>query len=207
MINAVIGDVVSASGDTVVLRTTGGLEFSMVCSAQTVARINALQGEARRGVRMLTILSHHEDLMQLYGFAEEKERTGFLDLVEVNGIGPRQALKILSSITVDNLAKALDEGDEKLLSSVPGIGPKTAKKIILQLRGVLVLEPEQPVAAAGERSPFKDLVDSLVAMGYDRRVVETAMAKVESEHRQELDKLNLADQEQFLFARTLKYLG
>lgn len=209
MINAIIGELVSAKDDTVVLRTSGGVEYSMICSTQTVAKVGSLQGEDRKDVRVLTILSHHEDLMQLYGFADEREREAFKALLGVNGIAARGALKILSGISVDNLASALDGGNVKLLSGVPGVGPKTAQKMILALRGKLVLDEDEEKPDSEKKQSVENLavVDGLVGMGYDRRAALKAVAHVEESEHDKLAKLTMHDQEALVFRLALKYLG
>lgn len=207
MINAVIGDVVSVKEGVVVLRA-GYVEYSMIVSGQTEGHIAALRGEEKRNVRLLTVLSHHEDSMLLYGFSDELEREAFNQLQNVNGIGPRQALKILSGITVDNLARALDEGNVKLLSTVPGVGSKTAQKMILQLRGKLVIDEEEERASRSQKSKrFVAVAESLAAMGYDRRSADEAVSHVENEAKKKLETLTMNEQEQLVFRLALKYLG
>jgi Holliday junction DNA helicase RuvA len=206
MINAVIGDIVSVKDQTVVIRA-GQIEFSLIISGQTEARLCALVGDDRNDVRVLTVLSHHQDSMLLYGFFDEMEREAFNQLQTVGGIGPKQALKILSGITVPNLAAALDAGNLKLLSSIPGIGPKTGQKMILQLRNVLVLDEEKELKESKQNVKFREVVSGLVDMGYDRRVVEEMVSRVENEQKGALEKLSLHDQEQLVFKQALRYLG
>lgn len=207
MINAITGDIVSVNDQEVVIRS-GYVEYSLIVSGQTASRLGSLAGKDRESVRILTVLSHHEDSMLLYGFADQWEREAFNQLQSVGGIGPKQALKILSGITVENLAKALDQSDVKFLSNVPGVGPKTAQKMILQLRNKLVLEEESEHAASQNRTvPFTEVVDGLMDMGYDRRRVEDTVTRIVEENRQALQGLSLADQETFVFQRAIRNLG
>ena len=146
--------------------------------------------------------------MLLYGFFDEREREAFNQLQNVSGIGARQALKILSGITVDNLAKALDEGNVKLLSSVPGVGSKTAQKMILQLRDTLVIDPDEAKTPGLQKSKrFSAVAESLAAMGYERRSADEAVSHVENEMKEKLDGMTMNDQEQLVFRLALKYLG
>ncbi len=141
MINAIIGDVVRVQEGEVILRS-GYVEYTLSVSAQTASKLSNLSLEEKKAVRLLTVLVHREDSMSLFGFSDEAERGAFLQLQTVSGIGSKQALKILSGISVKHLAEALDTGNLKLLSSIPGIGPKTGQKMILALRNVLVFEDE-----------------------------------------------------------------
>src|SRR5574344_288689 len=137
MINAVIGDVVFINGQNLVLRS-GGLEFSLVVTSQTAMKISRLESNERRNLRVLSYLQTRDDGMSLFGFSDEEERQLFLELITVSGIGPKQAMKILSGISVHEFITALDGNDVKSLSRVPGLGVKTAQKIILALRDKLV---------------------------------------------------------------------
>jgi len=206
MINAILGDLVSVKGQVAILRG-GYVEYSLVISGQTESKLASLVGEQKRNVRLLAVLSHHQDSMLLYGFYDELEREAFNQLQSVSGIGPKQALKILSGITVENLAKALDEGNLKLLSSIPGIGAKTGQKMILQLRDVLVLEEQDHKGEEKQNRIYQEVVNGLVEMGYERKSSEDVVAKMESEHKEELDKLSLRDKEEFVFKHALVYLG
>jgi len=207
MINAIIGDIVSVKEQEVVLRA-GYVEYSLIVSGQTAAKMSALQGSQKENVRLLSVLSHHEDSMLLYGFSDEWEREAFNQLQSVSGIGPKQALKILSGITVSNLAEALDKGDVKLLSNVPGVGAKTAQKMILQLRNKLVMDEEADKTTRQRTSvPFKEVVTGLMDMGYDRRQVEEIVGRIADENKEKLEKLSLKDQETFIFQHAVRFLG
>ena len=141
MIHAVIGEIVYVGAQAVVIRTVGGVEFQLVVSSQTASRLSQLQGDARRQVRLLSWLQHKEDSMTLFGFTDEEERLLFAQLIKVNGIGPKQAMKILSAVQVRAFIRALDESDIGYLSKIPGLGQKTSQKLILALRNTIVLEP------------------------------------------------------------------
>jgi holliday junction DNA helicase RuvA len=118
-----------------------------------------------------THLLHREDTMRLYGFADLAERALFLDLQKVDGVGPRGALKILSGIDREKLAAALDSDDVDQLSSLPGIGRKTAQKIILTLKGKLT-----PAEEGAGKSAEDDIAAALVGMGFDRKSAKAAVA-------------------------------
>lgn len=212
MINAVIGDIVYVSAQELVLRC-GCIEYSLIISSQTASRLSQLQGEQRKNLRMLTWLQHREDAMTLFGFSDEQERIVFTQLQTVPGIGPKQAMKILSGVTVTNLIKALDEGDVKSLSRIPGIGSKTGQKLILALRNVLVLddEPAEPGAAPRKKGDvdkrWSELAEALTEMGYDRKKVAETLTKLVEEHSLLLDSMGQHEAEETLFRYAIIALG
>jgi Holliday junction DNA helicase RuvA len=114
--------------------------------------------------------------MKLFGFCNERRRNTFLELIKVEGIGPKGALKIMSGISQDDLERALENGDLARLEAVPGLGKKTAQKMLLSLKGKLVQTKEIDSVS----SPYNELVEALVGMGYDRRQAAQALAKAES---------------------------
>ncbi|HPE93258.1 MAG: Holliday junction branch migration protein RuvA [Sphaerochaeta sp.] len=210
MINAIIGDVVRVQEGEVILRA-GYVEYTLSVSAQTTSKLSNLSLEERKAVRLLTVLVHREDSMSLFGFYDEAEREAFLQLQTVSGIGSKQALKILSGISVKHLAEALDTGNLKLLSSIPGIGPKTGQKMILALRNVLVFEDEGGKTGV-ERTQSKtglwsDIVNALVDMGYDRRRVEEVIDGLSRQEAEAIGSLSHHDAEQLLFRSAVKLLG
>ena len=210
MIHAIIGDIVSITEKVVVLRCNG-LEYSLNVSAQTASRLSQLSGDDRLGLRLLTTLIHREDSMTLFGFFDEAEREAFKQLQTVSGIGSKQALRILSGISVKHLAEALDSGNVKLLATIPGVGPKTGQKMILALRNVLVLEDEKgPTPPSSKRTALRewsDILDALVEMGYDRRKVEDIVEKLVTESSEKLSGLSHHETEEFIFRSAIIALG
>jgi holliday junction DNA helicase RuvA len=214
MIHAVIGEIVYVGAQTTVLRTSAGLEFQLIVSSQTASRLSQLHGDARRQVRLLSWLQHKEDSMTLFGFTDDEERTLFLELIKVNGIGPKQAMKILSAVQVRAFIQALDNSDMQYLSNIPGLGPKTSQKIILALRDTIVLEPPQgsgpsDSTTAGPRidKRYDDLVAALVDMGYDKKQVISRLGKLIEENTLLLKGKNQHEAEEFLFKNTIISLG
>jgi len=214
MIHAVIGEIVYVGAQTAVIRTAGGIEYQLIVSSQTASRLSQPQGEARRQVRLLSWLQHKEDSMTLFGFTDDEERTLFLELIKVNGIGPKQAMKILSAVQVRAFIQALDKNDLQYLSNIPGLGPKTSQKIILALRDTIVLEPPHgPITsdqgANGSRleKRYDDLVAALVDMGYDKRQVISMLGKLIEDNALLLKGKNQHEAEEFLFRNTIISLG
>ncbi|MDP5033941.1 MAG: Holliday junction branch migration protein RuvA, partial [Solirubrobacteraceae bacterium] len=139
MIAFVSGEVVSRRDDYVVIQTSGGVGYHLAVSAETLAQVPAV-GES---VSLHCHLVARDDSMALYGFASEEERNLFLMLLGVQGVGPKVALAVLSGGPPRELASALASGDVARLQAVPGIGKRTAERILVELR-------EKVVGLAGE---------------------------------------------------------
>jgi len=166
MFNSLTGEI-THKGDEKVCLQTGGVEWELTVSRKAVERLPA----AGQVARIYTHLVHREDAMRLYGFADEAERALFLDLQKVEGVGPRGALKMLSGVDREAFAAALDRDDLDALSAVPGVGKKTAQKIILALKGKLT-----PVGQGKGRPVEEDIITALVGMGFDRKTARSAVA-------------------------------
>jgi len=138
--------------------------------------------------------------MKLFGFASVTERSLFLDLLKVSGVGPKLALKALSGMRHQEFAGALEAGDAARLSKVPGVGLKTAQKIILALQGKLILEEGATGASA-----TGELIASLAEMGFDRRQVEKVIKDLENDPG--LVGLDPAERERKLFQLALVRLS
>lgn len=211
MIHAVIGEIIHVGANEAVIRTASGVEYTLVISSQTASKLSQLHGDAKRQVRLLSHLQHREDNMTLFGFTDEEERMLFLELIKVNGIGPRQAMKILSGVQVRAFIKALDANDLQFLATIPGIGPKTSQKIVLALRDTVTLEmPQKGQADQGTGTldrRYGDLVAALADMGYDKRQVVSVLAKLLEEHEAVLAGKTLHESEEFLFRNAIIRLG
>ncbi len=152
--------------------TTGGVEWELEVSANSFRSVATAIGSIRR---FLVHVYVREDVLKLYGFLEKTEREVFRNLLKVNGIGPRQAIRILSGTSVDALVRSLESDDIDALTTIPGLGRKTAQKILLQLKGHLVpdrIDANQRTASPGTQD---DLVEALVQMGFDRAAATTTL--------------------------------
>lgn len=128
-------------------------------------------------VTVYTYLSHSENNMSLYGFYSTCQKEMFLNLIKVDGIGPAAALKILSLNSVELLTQTIESGDAKKLSSIQGIGAKTAAKIILKLQGTLSVSSDETTPALAD-SFARDLCEGLVAMGFVKKDCEKVVAEI-----------------------------
>lgn len=167
MFNSLTG-IVTGRGPNALYLATGGVEWELEVSGFTQRR---LASEQHDEIRIFTYLYHREDQMRLYGFATSEERTIFLELTRVSGIGPRAAIKLLSATSPSELVRALEAEDVDSLVRLPGLGRKTAQKIILTLRGRLVGDEH----AVREHS---ELAEGLVEMGFDAKQVATVITDV-----------------------------
>lgn len=157
-----------------------GVGYEAEVSMQTFYALPAL-GER---VQLYTHLVVREDAHLLFAFGDAQERATFRQLIKVSGIGAKIALGVLSAMTGDELAQAIAQDDVKRLSSAPGIGKKTAERMILELRGKLVhsgagdLALFTPVSATDNRA---DVVSTLVALGYSEREAQAACKPLPSD--------------------------
>ncbi|HEX6634001.1 MAG TPA: Holliday junction branch migration protein RuvA [Usitatibacter sp.] len=131
------------------------------------------------GVELLTHLVVREDAQLLYGFLTAGERVAFRQLLKVSGVGPKVALAVLSGLSVDDLAGAIAAQDAARLTKVPGVGKKTAERLVLELRDKL---PGAPGAARTEAAPARgDVVNALLALGYNDREAQAAVKQLPAE--------------------------
>jgi Holliday junction DNA helicase RuvA len=125
----------------------------------------------------VTLLTHfvvREDAQLLYGFLTDAERSTFRELVRISGVGPRTGLAILSGLSAAELAQAVTAQDVARLVKVPGIGKKTAERLLLELKGKLGAELARPAGpAAGDA--HNDIVQALLALGYNERDAKAAL--------------------------------
>jgi len=193
MFNSILG-FLSGKGLETVFILSGNIEWDITMPVNDIQELS-LNSECR----ILTWLYHREDTMKLFGFASERRRSTFLELLKVEGIGPKGAVKIMGGISQDDLERALENGDLARLEAVPGLGKKTAQKMLLSLKGKLIQSADVSFS-----SPYNDLVEALAAMGYDRRSAAEALTKAEAKIG-----LNLADdaREKMLFKEAIFYLS
>jgi Holliday junction DNA helicase RuvA len=124
-------------------------------------------------VTLLTHLVVREDAHLLYGFGSPDERSTFRQLIRISGVGPRTALAILSGLSVAELAQAVSRQESARLIKVPGIGKKTAERLLLELKDKLA--PDLPGRSAVSSDAQGDIVQALLALGYNEREAAAAM--------------------------------
>ena len=183
MIASVRGEVLVRRPDHVVV-DANGVGYRLAVSAETLRSVPARGRE--------TILHAHlvarEDALSLYGFASEEERDLFLELISVNGVGPKVAIAALSGGAARELLRAIAAGDAKRFQAVPGIGKRTAERIIVELREK-VAESLDAAALAGvveEAGPRAEAREGLVNLGYSPAEAEKLLDRVEGDSAEEL---------------------
>ena len=157
-----------------VLVDVGGVGYQVQVPLSTFAAL----GELHTEVTLLIYTHVREDALALYGFLSSREKHFFEMLISASGVGPSLALKILSGMSVEELVPAIRGGDLARLTRIPGVGRKTAERIVVELKDKLeavAIETERPVAAspAGIEA---DVISALVNLGYDARGAESAVA-------------------------------
>jgi Holliday junction DNA helicase RuvA len=167
MIACVAGDVLVRRPDHVVIETAGGVGYRLAVSTETLRQVPAVG----KPVSLLSHLVVRDDALALYGFATEQERDLFLLLVSVQSVGPKVALAVLSGGSARDLTRALAAGDADRLQAVPGIGKRTAERIVVELRekvGASVMTPAAAPAVGGadEDDPRRLAREGLLELGY-----------------------------------------
>lgn len=156
---------------------TNGVGYEVHISLSTYYRL-----EGKRDVELEIYTHVREDALSLYGFASGDEKMAFEKLISVSGIGPTLAQKILSGIDAADLADAVGSNDVRKLSTIPGVGKKTAERICLELRDKLVIAPAAATAVTPSRVSVDDDVQSaLVNLGYRPKDAEVALQKARGE--------------------------
>ena len=188
----------------------GGVGYAVTVSAGTIARLPdpsfSPDGERLEGenVRLYTHMAVREDGVELFGFCTQEEIKMFRLLITVSGVGPKAAMSILSVFTPRSIANAVVMGDSKSLARAPGIGPKTAARITLELKDkVEKMFPSFPqesgtpssvqVAKSEDTSKLADVRDALTALGYSRSEIAATMKDVDlSAEVEDIIKASLA---------------
>lgn len=138
-------------------------------------------GDLHSDVTLLIHTHMREDGISLYGFLSSREKQCFELLISASGVGPSLAMKILSGMNVDDLVPAIRSGDLASLVKIPGVGKKTAERIVVELRDKLAaMETHETTRAASPAGPAEDVTSALINLGYERRAAEAA---VEDAHR------------------------
>jgi Holliday junction DNA helicase RuvA len=157
-----------------VLLDVGGVGYQVQIPLSTFAGLGALHAEA-------TLLIHthlREDQLSLYGFVTAREKHCFELLLSASGVGPSLALKILSGMNIEALVPAIRKGDLVQLVRIPGVGKKTAERIVVELRDKLAAVDVPGAGKPATRSQLEsDVASALVNLGYDDRSVESAIGK------------------------------
>jgi Holliday junction DNA helicase RuvA len=188
MIASLHGVVQAARGNSIVVEV-GGVGIEVFVPLPTY---NELRVEIAQRINLYTYLVVREDSLTLFGFREEQEKEIFTQLLTVSGVGPRLALSVLSTLTPETLANAIQNDQPELISRVPGVGKKTAQKIVLDLKGKLRAEALPEGLAAVSRSDT-EIIEALTALGYSIVEAQAAIQSIPRDASPEFeDRLLLA---------------
>jgi len=188
------GQVVEKTNNSLVL-LAGGVGYLLSCSMQT------LSAAPKTGdiMRCHTWLSVREDAMELFGFATKEEKQLFLMLTSVTGVGPKMALALLSTLSVDDLRLAIIMEDEKTIARAPGVGKKIAQRIALELKDKLgqFTASASPATASAPAAPaaadnFAQALAGLTALGYTPGEARDALSKIPNKEAPVDELLRLA---------------
>ncbi len=175
MIGYLRGRIVDRQPTRIILDVQG-VGYEVFIPVSTYDRLQ--QGD--EPVSVLTYLHVREDVLQLYGFASAEEKSLFLKLISVSGIGPRVALGILSSSTVDEFSEHIATANLARLKALPGIGKKTAERLVIELKDKL-----SPAGSSGSVTQMvqstdsaEDAIAALVSLGYSRQNIEKVITKI-----------------------------
>ena len=184
------GELVAATLNMAVV-DAGGVGYKMTVSENTY-RALPRRTDKNPVVTLYTYLSVREDGIELFGFANERELSSFKMLLSVSGVGPKAAMAILSLLTPEKFALAVCTEDKKTISKATGVGPKTAARIILELRDKLmketsidedlsaaVLDHSAEAAGAPARGKTSEAMDALLVLGYTRAEAQKALSTID----------------------------
>ena len=178
LVNSIAGKLISKT-PTLANVEIGGFVFNVKISLASFEKLPKIN----ENITLLTHLHVKEDILELYGFVHESERSLFLNLNKINGIGPRSAMNILSGTSPAEFKQKIIEGDVKSLTSIPGIGAKTAKRIIIELKEVFShdLDASEKIGFDDkkETSFARDATSALKSLGYKENQISKAISELQ----------------------------
>lgn len=172
MFDYISGEVAAVTDGRIVV-DCGGVGFSLTASTFACAEC----GNKKR-VKLPVYLAVREDALELFGFADERERELFMLLISVSGVGPKLAIAVLGGMNADRLASAIASADVAALSSIKGVGKKTAERIALELKNKIGTEGVQTAGGNIVVEADGKAVAALMGLGYDRKEAQDAIAKI-----------------------------
>jgi len=176
MIARLVGTVVAREGDRVIVETASGVGYEVAIPRNVLEQLPAVGGR----VELATFLVVREDGWSLYGFAAQADRRIFQRLLGVTGVGPRLAMALVSGLGMQRLTRALRDRDVAVLSSVPGVGRRTAERLAVELADKLDdLDVEAGVAPVS--STAEAALQALVRLGYSASQADSALRNVMAE--------------------------
>ncbi len=183
MISMVVGTLQARRDNSVIVLVGGSVGLEVFVSTGTYN----LLSEIGQPVEVYTHLVVREDSLRLFGFMHEEERRIFELLMTVQGIGPRLAMSVLSTLSPEILASAINRDDPEVISRVPGVGKKTAQKIVLELKGKLLPESLPPGLAAISKLDT-EVIAALTTLGYSIVEAQAALQSIPRDAPEDLEE-------------------
>jgi len=180
MIGRLVGRVANEDAAGLILLDVAGVGYELHCPIGTARRASPGPSDPAE-IIVYVHTNLRQDALELFGFATLDDRETFRKLIGVPNVGPRLALSVLHVLEAGQLANAIDAGDKALLERVPGVGKKTAERLVLELRGKLApaLAKAVPAQSAGATAPRSKLTSALTGLGYRPQEAERAARAVE----------------------------
>ena len=177
MIDSIKGTLVKKNPTSVII-DIGGIRLGMPITLATFEKIP----DPNHDVELLTYLHVREDIMELYGFYDDLERDVFMQLNSISGIGPRSAMNILSGTNPIEFKKKIIDSDVASLTSIPGIGTKTAKRIIVELKDKFTDQDSGSdldfLLESSDKDKIDDVTKVLISLGYKRSAINQVIKKL-----------------------------
>ena len=177
MIDSIKGTLVKKNPTSVII-DVGGIRLAVPITLATFEKIP----DPNQAVELLTYLHVREDIMELYGFYDDHERDVFMQLNSISGIGPRSAMNILSGTNPIEFKKKIIDSDVASLTSIPGIGTKTAKRIIVELKDKFTDQDTGSdldfLLVSGDKDKIDDVTKVLISLGYNRNAINQVIKKL-----------------------------
>lgn len=181
MYNYIKGTVTEILADRLVIENNG-MGYEILMSNRD---INKIYGKEE--IKLFTYLHIREDIMQLYGFIDKSDKDIFLKLIEVSKIGTKTAIGILSQFDADSLALALESNDIDMIAKCPGIGKKTAQRMILELKGKLIIS-DNKISDNSMTSFVSEAYEAMTGLGFEEKIINKIFNNIEN-----IDKLDTSE--------------
>jgi Holliday junction DNA helicase RuvA len=188
MIASIEGEVIGLTDSAVIVQVGGGVGMMIYAPTPLRARLHLMDH-----IMLHTQLIVREDLLALYGFETEQEREYFNHLLGVNGVGPRMALGVLSTLSIDAVTRAVASEQSEVFARVPGVGKRTAQKILLHLQDRIKAGDGFGLSGGPVSSSDESVLEALTALGYSVVEAQTAIQYIPRDAPQDVEeRLRLA---------------
>lgn len=199
MFNYISGKLVSKNPTNIVV-DVNGVGYQLNISLNTFQKLPEIESD----VKVFTVLIPREDSIQLYGFYDEDERFMFDQLLSISGIGPKVAQSILSGISPDELREFIVQGNSLALTHIPGVGKKTAERMIVELKDKLTkISPPEKIISKDVEDIRVQAYQALITLGYQRQIAEKAIRIALNEINSNNEELTIEN----LIKKSLKELN